>query len=61
MYIPPYILYPIYRFDIIGYGTTPADASYWRRSVEMSCDQFRDISHLSAEEACKLIRNDQVG
>ncbi|CAM9171507.1 unnamed protein product, partial [Ectocarpus fasciculatus] len=48
------------RFHIIGYGTSPSDASYWRKSIEMSCDEFRDISSLSAEETTKLIRNDKV-
>lgn len=48
------------RFHVIGYGTTEGDSSYWRKSIEMSCDEFRDISHLSAEECCKIIRNDQV-
>ena len=47
-------------FEVIGYGCTPGDSSYWRKCIEMSCDEFREISHLSAEEACKLIRKDQV-
>lgn len=48
------------NFHIIGYGITPDDSSYWRKSIEMSCDEFRDISSLSVEESCRVIRNDQV-
>jgi protein O-GlcNAc transferase len=48
------------RFEVFCYATTRSDGSQWRSEIEQSCDRFKDISGLSAIEACRFIRNDFI-
>ncbi|GJQ10271.1 hypothetical protein GpartN1_g2062.t1 [Galdieria partita] len=42
------------------YSLSPSDGSHYRRKIEQEAEHFRDISHLTAQEAASVIANDGI-